>query len=142
MLLFDQSSGTTSARTADVIAFYSKLPKGPRPDSERAGGLRGRFFEGKNASGSVELSHQRPIVTTTSLCTPVEYGRQVADMYCFRSFLPFRLQSSVCQSSLPSSSSLALVTPSTTTVCHLLLRRSALLMLFVVHLKHHKNGHH
>ena len=46
-----QSSGSTSARTAAVIDFYSKLPKGPKPESERAGGLRGRYFEGKNASG-------------------------------------------------------------------------------------------
>jgi hypothetical protein len=52
-ILTIQSSGTTSARTASVIEFYSKLPKGPLPASERAGGLRGRYFEGKNASGYV-----------------------------------------------------------------------------------------
>ena len=46
-----QSSGGTSARTQSVIEFYSKLPKGPKPASERPGGLRGRYFEGKNASG-------------------------------------------------------------------------------------------
>jgi hypothetical protein len=50
-ILTIQSSGTTSARTASVIEFYSKLPKGPLPALERAGGLRGRYFEGKNASG-------------------------------------------------------------------------------------------
>lgn len=46
-----QSSGTTSARTQAVIDFYSKLPKGPIPASERPGGIRGRYFEGANASG-------------------------------------------------------------------------------------------
>lgn len=51
LLIPSQSSGSTSARTAAVIDFYSKLPKGPKPDSERPGGLRGRYFEGKNASG-------------------------------------------------------------------------------------------
>ncbi|CAD6573755.1 MAG: ATP synthase f chain, mitochondrial precursor [Tremellales sp. Tagirdzhanova-0007] len=45
------SSGTTSTRTADVIAFYSKLPKGPRPASEIGRGIKARYFEGKNASG-------------------------------------------------------------------------------------------
>ncbi|WVR05660.1 hypothetical protein IAU60_002682 [Kwoniella sp. DSM 27419] len=50
------SSGTTSVRTAQVIDFYSKLPKGAKPASERAGGLRGRYFEGKNASGKPLLA--------------------------------------------------------------------------------------
>ncbi|KAI9634545.1 F1F0-ATPsyn F [Dioszegia hungarica] len=50
------SSGGTSARTASVIEFYSKLPKGPKPESERPGGLRGRYFEGKNASGAPFLA--------------------------------------------------------------------------------------
>ncbi|TXT04645.1 uncharacterized protein COLE_07464 [Cutaneotrichosporon oleaginosum] len=50
------SSGTTSARTQAVIDFYSKLPKGPLPASERAGGLRGKFFEGANASGKPLLA--------------------------------------------------------------------------------------
>ncbi|WVQ71173.1 hypothetical protein IAR50_000698 [Cryptococcus sp. DSM 104548] len=50
------SSGTTSARTAQVIDFYSKLPKGAKPAAERAGGIRGRYFEGKNASGKPLLA--------------------------------------------------------------------------------------
>lgn len=50
-VLTSQSSGTTSARTQAVIDFYSKLPKGPA--TEVSGGLRGRYFEGKNASGLV-----------------------------------------------------------------------------------------
>ncbi|ODO11961.1 hypothetical protein I350_00745 [Cryptococcus amylolentus CBS 6273] len=54
------SSGTTSARTAQVIDFYSKLPKGAKPAAERAGGIRGRYFEGKNASG-------KPIVATIGI---------------------------------------------------------------------------
>ena len=49
-LLTLQSSGSTSVRTQQVIDFYSKLPKGPIPASEQAGGLRGKYFEGKNAS--------------------------------------------------------------------------------------------
>ncbi|GFZ43263.1 hypothetical protein JCM24511_00982 [Saitozyma sp. JCM 24511] len=50
------SSGSTSTRTQAVIDFYSKLPKGPKPASERPGGLRGRYFEGKNASGAPFLA--------------------------------------------------------------------------------------
>ncbi|WOO80992.1 ATP synthase subunit f, mitochondrial [Vanrija pseudolonga] len=48
------SSGTTSARTQAVIDFYSKLPKGPA--TEVSGGIRGRYFEGKNASGKPILA--------------------------------------------------------------------------------------
>ncbi|KAG7571024.1 hypothetical protein FFLO_00988 [Filobasidium floriforme] len=43
------SSGASSARTENVVAFYKSLPKGP--SEHKAGGLRGRYFEGKNASG-------------------------------------------------------------------------------------------
>ncbi|GMK60052.1 hypothetical protein CspeluHIS016_0902690 [Cutaneotrichosporon spelunceum] len=50
------SSGTTSARTQAVIDFYSKLPKGPLPASERATGIRGKYFEGANASGKPLLA--------------------------------------------------------------------------------------
>lgn len=45
-----QSSGGTSARTQQVVDFYSKLPKGP---GKPATGIRGRYFEGPNASGYV-----------------------------------------------------------------------------------------
>lgn len=45
-----QSSGGTSARTQEVVNFYSKLPKGP---GKAATGIRGKFFEGPNASGYV-----------------------------------------------------------------------------------------
>ncbi|RSH85835.1 ATP synthase f chain, mitochondrial precursor [Apiotrichum porosum] len=50
------SSGSTSARTQSVVDFYSKLPKGPIPASEQVGGVRGKFFEGKNASGKPLLA--------------------------------------------------------------------------------------
>ncbi|ORY20510.1 mitochondrial F1-F0 ATP synthase subunit F of fungi-domain-containing protein [Naematelia encephala] len=60
------SSGSTSQRTANVIEFYSKLPKGSLPDSQRAGGIRGRYFEGKNASGF-------PIVATVLSLIVVGY---------------------------------------------------------------------
>jgi hypothetical protein len=36
------------------VDFYSKLPKGPAP--ARFGGLKGRFFSGKNASGAPVLA--------------------------------------------------------------------------------------
>ena len=49
----------TAGKGADLsplVAFYSKLPKGPAP--EAAGrGIKARFFNGKNASAS-------PIVVT------------------------------------------------------------------------------
>ncbi|EJT45541.1 F1F0-ATPsyn F [Trichosporon asahii var. asahii CBS 8904] len=47
------SSGGTSARTEEVVKFYSKLPKGPGKPS---GGIRGRYFEGPNASGKPILA--------------------------------------------------------------------------------------
>lgn len=46
-----QSSGGTSTRTQSVISFYSKLPKGPEPAAQKSTGLRGKYFEGANASG-------------------------------------------------------------------------------------------
>jgi hypothetical protein len=36
------------------VDFYSKLPKGPAP--ARFGGIKGRFFSGKNASGAPVLA--------------------------------------------------------------------------------------
>jgi F-type H+-transporting ATPase subunit f len=36
------------------VDFHSKLPKGPAP--VRFGGLKGRFFSGKNASGAPVLA--------------------------------------------------------------------------------------
>ena len=44
-----QSSGQGS-ELAPLVAFYSKLPKGPAP-SPRAASLKAKFFDGKNASG-------------------------------------------------------------------------------------------
>ena len=45
-----QSSGSGGG-LAPLVNFYSKLPKGPAPSSA-AGGIKGRFFNGKNASAS------------------------------------------------------------------------------------------
>lgn len=45
-----QTTGTGSS-LAPLVNFYSKLPKGPRPASA-SGGIKGRFFNGKNASGA------------------------------------------------------------------------------------------
>ncbi|GJE92586.1 ATP synthase subunit f [Phanerochaete sordida] len=41
----------TGASLAPLVNFYSKLPKGPAPSSA-SGGIKGRFFNGKNASGA------------------------------------------------------------------------------------------
>lgn len=45
-----QSTGGSSASTASVVDFYSKLPKGPLPKSASSG-IRARYFDGDNASG-------------------------------------------------------------------------------------------
>ena len=44
-----QSSGQGS-ELAPLVAFYSKLPKGPAPPAPAAS-LKAKFFDGKNASG-------------------------------------------------------------------------------------------
>lgn len=44
-----QSSGS-GAGLSPLVNFYSKLPKGPAPVSAVIG-IKGRFFNGKNASG-------------------------------------------------------------------------------------------
>ncbi|KAG8949177.1 ATP synthase f chain, mitochondrial precursor [Tulasnella sp. 424] len=44
------ATGGTSASTASIVEFYSKLPKGPLPSSASSG-IRARYFDGKNASG-------------------------------------------------------------------------------------------
>ncbi|KAJ7358510.1 mitochondrial F1-F0 ATP synthase subunit F of fungi-domain-containing protein [Mycena albidolilacea] len=47
-------TGNSGATLTPLVDFYSKLPKGPAP--ARFGGLRGRFFSGKNASGAPVLA--------------------------------------------------------------------------------------
>ncbi|KAH9036611.1 mitochondrial F1-F0 ATP synthase subunit F of fungi-domain-containing protein [Lactarius pseudohatsudake] len=49
-------SAGKGADLSPLVAFYSKLPKGPAPEAA-ARGIKGRFFNGKNASAS-------PIVVT------------------------------------------------------------------------------
>ncbi|KAG8927584.1 ATP synthase f chain, mitochondrial precursor [Tulasnella sp. 418] len=49
------SSGGTSATTSTVVDFYSKLPKGPLPQSTSSG-IRAKYFDGKNASGGPFLA--------------------------------------------------------------------------------------
>ncbi|KAG9031689.1 ATP synthase f chain, mitochondrial precursor [Tulasnella sp. JGI-2019a] len=44
------STGGSSASTASVVDFYSKLPKGPLPTSASSG-IRAKYFDGNNASG-------------------------------------------------------------------------------------------
>ncbi|KAJ7621111.1 mitochondrial F1-F0 ATP synthase subunit F of fungi-domain-containing protein [Roridomyces roridus] len=47
-------SGNSGGGLAPLVDFYSKLPKGPAP--QRYGGIKGRFFSGKNASGAPVLA--------------------------------------------------------------------------------------
>ena len=48
LLTTRSQSGGSGAALAPLVAFYSKLPKGPAPSTS---GLRGRYFEGVNVSG-------------------------------------------------------------------------------------------
>lgn len=48
--IYVQTTGSGSS-LAPLVNFYSKLPKGPRSASA-SGGIKGRFFNGKNASGA------------------------------------------------------------------------------------------
>lgn len=48
--------GGSSARMESVVGFYKSLPKGDAP-AKRGGGIKARYFDGKNASG-------KPIVAT------------------------------------------------------------------------------
>ena len=45
-----QSSGSGGG-LGPLVNFYSKLPKGPAPSSA-AGGIKARYFDGKNASAA------------------------------------------------------------------------------------------
>ncbi|KAJ7103944.1 mitochondrial F1-F0 ATP synthase subunit F of fungi-domain-containing protein [Mycena epipterygia] len=47
-------SGNSGGGLAPLVDFYSKLPKGHAPT--RMGGLKGRFFSGKNASAAPVLA--------------------------------------------------------------------------------------
>jgi F-type H+-transporting ATPase subunit f len=47
-------TGNSGATLTPLVDFYSKLPKGSAP--ARFGGLKGRFFSGKNASGAPVLA--------------------------------------------------------------------------------------
>ncbi|TKY86387.1 hypothetical protein EX895_004536 [Sporisorium graminicola] len=51
-----QGPGGSSARMESVVGFYKSLPKGDAPQ-KRGGGIKARYFDGKNASG-------KPIVAT------------------------------------------------------------------------------
>ncbi|KAJ6548605.1 mitochondrial F1-F0 ATP synthase subunit F of fungi-domain-containing protein [Mycena capillaripes] len=46
-------SGNSGGGLGPLVEFYSKLPKGHAPT--RMGGLKGRFFSGKNASAGPVL---------------------------------------------------------------------------------------
>ncbi|KAJ7476604.1 mitochondrial F1-F0 ATP synthase subunit F of fungi-domain-containing protein, partial [Mycena latifolia] len=48
-------SGDSTGPLGLLVAFYSKLPKGPAPASAMRG-LKGRYFSGKNASAAPVLA--------------------------------------------------------------------------------------
>jgi hypothetical protein len=50
MYLTNEQSGGSGAGLAPLVDFYSKLPKGRA--TPRLSGIKGRFFNGKNASGT------------------------------------------------------------------------------------------
>ena len=45
-----QKSSGSGAGLSNLVSFYSKLPKGPAPQSA-VGGIKARWFNGNNASG-------------------------------------------------------------------------------------------
>lgn len=58
-------AGPAASNTEAVVNFYKALPKGPEPES-RSSGIKGRYFDGKNASG-------KPIVATIAVLMLVGY---------------------------------------------------------------------
>ena len=50
MLIHSSQSSGQGSELAPLVAFYSKLPKGPAPPAPAAS-LKAKFFDGKNASG-------------------------------------------------------------------------------------------
>ena len=70
-----QSSGT-GAGLGPLVNFYSKLPKGPAPTS--AGGIKARFFNGKNASAAPILFG---ILTIFTLSYTLDYQSTSASFF-------------------------------------------------------------
>ena len=60
--------------------FYSKLPKGPAPTTA-AGGIKGRFFNGKNASAA-------PVLFTILGIFGLGYTIDYQSASCFPTYLP------------------------------------------------------
>lgn len=73
-----QGPGGSSARMEGVVGFYKSLPKGDAPQ-KRGGGIKARYFDGKNASG-------KPIVAT--LFTMFLIGYSIDYATHLRKFLP------------------------------------------------------
>ena len=80
LFYFLQTAGK-GADLSPLVAFYSKLPKGPAPEST-GGGIKARYFNGKNASAS-------PIVVTVLAIFGLGYtiDYQSAFFFCFPSSL-------------------------------------------------------
>jgi F-type H+-transporting ATPase subunit f len=49
LIFSPRQSGGSGEGLSPLVNFYSKLPKGPAPSSP-FGGIKARFFNGKNAS--------------------------------------------------------------------------------------------
>lgn len=80
--------GGSSARMESVVGFYKSLPKGDAPQ-KRGGGIKARYFDGKNASG-------KPIVATLFTMFLIGYSIDYAQhlrKYCHQP-LPIAFSSS------------------------------------------------
>lgn len=78
-----QGPGASSARMEGVVGFYKSLPKGNAPQ-KRGGGIKARYFDGKNASG-------KPIVATLFTLFLIGYSIDYATH--LRKFPPSSLRS-------------------------------------------------
>lgn len=74
-----QSSGSGGG-LGPLVNFYSKLPKGPAPTTA-AGGIKGRFFNGKNASAA-------PVLFTILGIFGLGYTIDYQSASCFPTYLP------------------------------------------------------
>jgi F-type H+-transporting ATPase subunit f len=70
-ICFSQTSGSGEGLTP-LVNFYSKLPKGPLTST--IGGIKGRFFNGKNASAAPLLA---TILTLFGLGYTIDYQSEL-----------------------------------------------------------------
>ena len=80
-MYFVQSSGS-GAGLGPLVNFYSRLPKGPAPTS--VGGIKARFFNGKNASAAPLLAG---ILTIFGLGYTIDYQSAFASRFMMRMWI-------------------------------------------------------